>query len=95
MGLGSLVTGHASANGHAVQLLPLLFVAGIIYLSFDRSRGPIKGEDESDDGQTDPVEELKERYIWGDLSEAEFEQKLEEYLETGETSESPHEGEGL
>lgn len=39
------------------------------------------GDDEAED-QEDPLEALRERYASGELSEAEFERKLERLLET-------------
>lgn len=54
-----------------VGVIPLIMVFGDALLN----------EDETEDDTADPIEELRERYVAGELSETEFERAVEHELE--------------
>ena len=74
-------------------VVPLLLVLGIGYGGYRFLKRNAESDETVSDGDSDPIERLKERYTNGELTEAEFEQKLDQQLDSGSrskpTSETP------
>lgn len=62
-------------------LIPLIWVLGDSFPLVDTTAGPeAKGRTERSD--TNPVRELRERYVRGEIDDAEFDRRLDRLLET-------------
>ena len=75
-------------------VVPLLLALGIGYGGYRLLKRDAESDDTVSDGDSDPIERLKERYTNGELTEAEFEQKLGQQLDNGSRSEPTSESSG-
>lgn len=69
-------------------IVPLLLALGIGYGGYRLLKRVSESDDAVSDSDTDPIERLQEQYTKGEISEAEFEQKLEQRLDDSSPSES-------
>lgn len=67
------------------------FVLTPVFMFFGEeiAEAAFAGEEATDDAATDPLETLRDRYARGEISEAEFERRVERLLETEDGS-TPH-----
>ena len=61
-------------------ILPLLLALGIGYAGYRFVTSAPKQDDVSTEDTSDPVERLQKQYTGGEITEAEFERRLEYYL---------------
>ena len=67
-------------------VVPLLLALGIGYGGYRFLKRDAESDDTVSDSDSDPVERLKEQYMNGELTEAKFEQKLDQQLDNGSQS---------
>lgn len=68
-------------------VVPLLLALGIGYGGYRLLKRDAESDDTVSDSDSDPIEHLKEQYTSGELTEAEFEQKLDQQLDSSSPSE--------
>lgn len=68
-------------------ILPLLLALGIGYGGYRLLKRDSESDDAVSESDTDPLERLQEQYTKGEITEAEFEQKLEQQLDDSSPSE--------
>lgn len=72
-------------------IVPLLLALGIGYGGYRLLKRDIETTNEVSDSDIDPIERLKEQYTNGEITESEFEQKLDQHLDNGSPSETTSE----
>ncbi len=81
--MGGPMMGPADPGGlQFFAVVPLAIALVVAYGGYRALQA--EGEREPDESASEPVERLRERYLAGELSEAEFERELERHLDAPE-----------
>ena len=70
------------------SFIPLLLVLVAIYAGYRLVQTDEENDEPEVDSKTDPVEHLQEQYVEDEITEAEFERRLDQHYESTDGSES-------
>lgn len=89
LAMGGGMMGMAGPPG-VVAVVPLLLAFVFIYAGYRLASGATIAEEavseEAESAESDPIERLQQEYVAGNLTEAEFERRLEALLEESDRS---------